>query len=728
MNKLFLKLTTFLLFICISIIVILSSIGIQTDKFNKLISNKINQANKNTTLTVETIKFKINLKELSLFLETENPKIIYRKTEIPAKNIKVYIDFISLLKSKPKIEKIRLVLFQVNFNQFKEISSTFKPSNFTSFVNNKIISGKIDTEIDFFFNNENKLDDFIARGKITNLKAEIVENFILQNTDFNYLADKTDIIIKNISSEVYPFKFYEGDIKINLSKESIVQTNFKSKINFKSTEFKDTDIFKNIEYLNTFKDFNASLNNNLSITFDDTYKVKEFNYKNSGKISEASIVINDLLPSEFHHKSIDKLFLSNSNIETNIEKGKSVINLNGDYSFDNKNYMKFNLENSLKEKFINLKINAKSNREINLEMINYKTSNNNISDISIDLQKNNENIKIHKLSLLDGDNTVLVKDLRFKKGKFQSFKKIEVKTSKNGKINNNFKVDFAEKIFVKGTSYDATNLPKILSKKTNNKIFSTINAEIDIDFKNILVPLSESLESFKLLGKIENGKFVKVSSKGDFGNNKFLDITMKNDKNKRKKYLEVYSDLPKPLLSEFNFFKGLNGGKLLYSVIIEEQYSNSKLIIEDFKVVNAPGMIKLLSLADLGGLADLAQGAGLTFDILKIKMEKRNDNLKIDEILALGPSVSILMEGYQNKDITSLRGTLVPAKTLNKLISKIPLIGDIVIPKEVGEGLFGVSFKMKGPPGKIKTTINPIRTITPRFIQKIIDKNKKKSK
>ena len=59
------------------------------------------------------------------------------------------------------------------------------------------------------------------------------------------------------------------------------------------------------------------------------------------------------------------------------------------------------------------------------------------------------------------------------------------------------------------------------------------------------------------------------------------------------------------------------------------------------------------------------------------------------------------------------------------MISKIPVIGDIVIPKEVGEGLFGISFKMKGPNGNIKTSINPIRTITPRFIQKIIDKNKK---
>ena len=58
------------------------------------------------------------------------------------------------------------------------------------------------------------------------------------------------------------------------------------------------------------------------------------------------------------------------------------------------------------------------------------------------------------------------------------------------------------------------------------------------------------------------------------------------------------------------------------------------------------------------------------------------------------------------------------------MISKIPVIGNIVIPKEVGEGLFGISFKMKGPKDKIKTTINPIRTLTPRFIQKIIGKKK----
>ena len=97
----------------------------------------------------------------------------------------------------------------------------------------------------------------------------------------------------------------------------------------------------------------------------------------------------------------------------------------------------------------------------------------------------------------------------------------------------------------------------------------------------------------------------------------------------------------------------------------------------------------------------------------------------MDEILALGPSISVLMEGYQNQNQLSLRGTLVPAKTLNKMISKIPLLGKIIIPKEVGEGLFGISFKIKGPPKNLETTGNPIKTLTPRFITRTLEKIKK---
>ena len=64
----------------------------------------------------------------------------------------------------------------------------------------------------------------------------------------------------------------------------------------------------------------------------------------------------------------------------------------------------------------------------------------------------------------------------------------------------------------------------------------------------------------------------------------------------------------------------------------------------------------------------------------------------------------------------------ISAKNINKILSKIPVVGEIIIPKEVGEGLFGVSFKIKGEPENLKTTVNPVRTLTPRFIQKDLEK------
>jgi len=84
------------------------------------------------------------------------------------------------------------------------------------------------------------------------------------------------------------------------------------------------------------------------------------------------------------------------------------------------------------------------------------------------------------------------------------------------------------------------------------------------------------------------------------------------------------------------------------------------------------------------------------------------------------------MSGYIEKDkLVSLRGTLVPASTLQKNLGFIPIIGDILVGKKPGEGIFGVSFKIKGHPKKMKTTVNPIKTLTPRFITRTLEKIKK---
>ena len=62
----------------------------------------------------------------------------------------------------------------------------------------------------------------------------------------------------------------------------------------------------------------------------------------------------------------------------------------------------------------------------------------------------------------------------------------------------------------------------------------------------------------------------------------------------------------------------------------------------------------------------------------------------------------------------------MPAKTLNNIISKIPVVGDILIGKKIGEGVFGISFKIKGLPNNLKTSVNPVKTLTPRFITRAL--------
>ena len=142
MKKLLINLFLFTLFLFVSITVTLSTVGIETNKFNNLISEKV-QKLKNIFLKLKTIKFKIDLREMSLFLETQYPEITYKNILIPIENAKVYIDFLSLFTTDTKIEKTKLILKELDITQLNKLSAMIKPSNFKSLINNKIKYGKI---------------------------------------------------------------------------------------------------------------------------------------------------------------------------------------------------------------------------------------------------------------------------------------------------------------------------------------------------------------------------------------------------------------------------------------------------------------------------------------------------------------------------------------------------------------------------------------------------------
>ena len=231
-----------------------------------------------------------------------------------------------------------------------------------------------------------------------------------------------------------------------------------------------------------------------------------------------------------------------------------------------------------------------------------------------------------------------------------------------------------------------------------------------------------------MIASIKKGSYDKLSLKGNFSQDEIVEMSIYRI-NEDKKTLQVFSDRARPFIKNFDFIEGFEGGKLEYESFISKEITNSNLKIKEFKVSKVPALAQLLSLASFQGIADTLGREGIRFESFEMKSTTKGNLMNIDDALAIGPAVSILLEGYVEKEkLVSLRGTLVPATKLNSIIASIPIVGDILVGKKTGEGVVGVSFKMKGSPKNIKTTVNPIKTLTPRFIVRAVEKMKKKKK
>ena len=144
------------------------------------------------------------------------------------------------------------------------------------------------------------------------------------------------------------------------------------------------------------------------------------------------------------------------------------------------------------------------------------------------------------------------------------------------------------------------------------------------------------------------------------------------------------------------------------------------------KLKELPTLTKILTLASLQGIADILSGEGIRFDEFEMNFENKGQLITIDEIYAIGPAISVLMSGYVEKNkLISLRGTLVPATTINKAIGSIPVLGKILVGTKTGEGVFGVSFKIKGPPKKFRYYCKSNKNFNTKIYYSNFRKNKK---
>ena len=174
------------------------------------------------------------------------------------------------------------------------------------------------------------------------------------------------------------------------------------------------------------------------------------------------------------------------------------------------------------------------------------------------------------------------------------------------------------------------------------------NVKINID--EIIADKNDKLYDFSAISNYKKGKQFKLSAKANFSDTEFVDISI-TPKESGKKNLVVFSDRAAPFIQNLKFIKGFEGGKLEYVSNYDKRKSISKLKITDFKLQDVPVLAKLLTLASLQGIADLLTGEGIRFKELDMDFNSNKNLITIDEMYAIGPSISILMSGYIEKDV-----------------------------------------------------------------------------
>ncbi|MAH89746.1 MAG: hypothetical protein CMI78_00610 [Candidatus Pelagibacter sp.] len=525
-------------------------IGYETDRFNSVLESKITKNLANTKIDIDKIKVKINVKNISFFVTTEKPDIEYNNNKINIAKIDAYINLKSFIIGKPKINTLNITSNEIEVNEVKNIIKYSKPSNFKKFFLNEVEKGVILFNLDVNFKN-NSIKNYEINGYVKNFFAGIYD-VKLEKSSFIYQVKKNSSEIDNIRGFVNGFQINSGNLQFDNYEPLDIKGNLNSDLNLNKKNLQKlfkNNLLQNSENLN----ISGKIKSSFDIKFDETFKVKDYQIKASGSINKSEIKFINSKKFLFIKDKIKKLNLEKTEFSLNFgKKIKNTLDIIGFYAFNDNTPKKFNFKNlrSLNaQKFL---IDVDFANEINIPMLNFN-SKNKIVNIKTEFETKKDSINFKKFNLVEEKTKIHINNLFLKNKKLVKFEDISVKTFNNNKLNNDFKVSFGNIIKVKGSKYDATNLTKLF-EQNNDNFLNNINKEVSINFKEISTKVSDKISNFNLIGNIQKGKFNKIVSKGEFKNDKYLDISLKVDENNNKKILEIYSDLPRPLLSNYKFF------------------------------------------------------------------------------------------------------------------------------------------------------------------------------
>ena len=728
--KRIIKILTILIITLAIIVIYLSIYGIKTEKFNNEIKKNVSKINKRIDLSLNEVNYLLDPLDFSINISSKNPKILLGDKSLNLSDITTNISLRSFINNRFSIDDLKISTKEIQIKDLISLIRTIKGSPQLFVLESITKEGLISANIDLTFELDGKIkNDYQINGAVKEAKFNIFNQVEIENLNLLFDISKNQLTLRKVETDLNNIRLRSSLIQIE-EKKNIFFVDGKvisDQQNFDINKLKP--ILGNL--LNTIEiekiDFKSI--NTFSFNLNKNFKLNDLKIETNLNLENLEIVKNPLNLKPFLPNYTKQVKLEDHKIKIKLTKDILDIKGEGDiYIGDELEKLSYNIINNDGKIAFDTKLNIKNNPLI-INFLDYKKKKGDSSDILLKgIYKKNEELILQTISITEKNNQILIKDLLFSKNlKIKDFDYVKLDYRNKNNLINKIELKRNKSNFsIKGKSFDATQLiNNSMNDDESSTIFENFNSKFDIKIDTTFINKNDYTKNLFGNFSFKENKLDKLNLESTFSNNKKMNLSIETNKQKET-ITKFFSNYPKPLIKRYDFIKGFEEGYLNFNSIKKDGVSNSVLIIDNFKVKEVPVFAKLLSLASLQGIADLLTGEGIRFTDFEMIYSSQKGLTTIEEMYAIGPAISILMDGYiESKKLVSLRGTLVPATTINRSIASIPLLGKILIGDKTGEGVFGVSFKIKGPPKNLSTTVNPIKTLTPRFITRTLEKIKK---
>lgn len=168
----------------------------------------------------------------------------------------------------------------------------------------------------------------------------------------------------------------------------------------------------------------------------------------------------------------------------------------------------------------------------------------------------------------------------------------------------------------------------------------------------------------------------------------------------------------------------MSGGEFALNGTLERGDTPARMQIQitNARFSNAPFLTQILSLASLRGLADTLSGEGVLFTRIDIPLKLIRGRFIVEGAKAQGPALGLTANGFIDGRTGNLEvdGVLVPSFGVNSALGGIPILGDLVVGRD-GEGVFSLTYSVRGTLEKASVAVNPLSALAPGVIRRIFE-------